>query len=221
MSEPYTPSVRTRVVREAHRRVYDRETVYRILDEGFICHVGFIVDQQPFVIPTGYGRAGDNLYIHGSAASRMLRRIDQGISVCVTVTLLDGLVLARSIFNQSMNYRSVVVLGTAVAVQNPTEKLEALRALSEHILPGRWNDSRKPNEKELKATLVLRLPITEFSAKVRQGPPIDDEEDYSFPTWAGVVPLHLVTGAPIPDERTDRDREVPEYAQRYSRKRSL
>ncbi len=221
MSEPYTPSVRTRVVREAHRGVYDRETVYRILDEGFICHVGFIVDQQPFVIPTGYGRAGDNLYIHGSAASRMLRRIDQGISVCVTVTLLDGLVLARSIFNQSMNYRSVVVLGTAVAVQNPTEKLEALRALSEHILPGRWNDSRKPNEKELKATLVLRLPITEFSAKVRQGPPIDDEEDYSFPTWAGVVPLHLVTGAPIPDERTDRDREVPEYAQRYSRKRSL
>ena len=221
MSEPYTPSVRTRVVREAHRGVYDRETVYRILDEGFICHVGFIVDQQPFVIPTGYGRAGDNLYIHGSAASRMLRRIDQGISVCVTVTLLDGLVLARSIFNQSRNYRSVVVLGTAVAVQNPTEKLEALRALSEHILPGRWNDSRKPNEKELKATLVLRLPITEFSAKVRQGPPIDDEEDYSFPTWAGVVPLHLVTGAPIPDERTDRDREVPEYAQRYSRKRSL
>ena len=221
MSEPYTPSVRTRVVREAHRGVYDRETVYRILDEGFICHVGFIVDQQPFVIPTGYGRAGDNLYIHGSAASRMLRRIDQGISVCVTVTLLDGLVLARSIFNQSMNYRSVVVLGTAVAVQNPTEKLEALRALSEHILPGRWNDSRKPNEKELKATLVLRLPVTEFSAKVRQGPPIDDEEDYSFPTWAGVVPLHLVTGAPIPDERTDRDREVPEYAQRYSRKRSL
>jgi len=221
MSEPYTPSARTRVVREAHRGAYDRETVYRILDEGFICHVGFIVDQQPFVIPTGYGRAGDNLYIHGSAASRMLRRIDQGISVCVTVTLLDGLVLARSIFNQSMNYRSVVVLGTAVAVQNPTEKLEALRALSEHILPGRWNDSRKPNEKELKATLVLRLPITEFSAKVRQGPPIDDEEDYLFPTWAGVVPLHLVTGVPIPDERTDRDREVPEYAQRYSRKRSL
>jgi nitroimidazol reductase NimA-like FMN-containing flavoprotein (pyridoxamine 5'-phosphate oxidase superfamily) len=221
MSEPYTPSARTRVVREAHRGVYDRETVYRILDEGFICHVGFTADQQPFVIPTGYGRAGDNLYIHGSAASRMLRRIDQGISVCVTVTLLDGLVLARSIFNQSMNYRSVVVLGTAVAVQDPTEKLEALRALSEHILPGRWNDSRKPNEKELKATLVLRLPITEFSAKVRQGPPIDDEEDYSFPTWAGVVPLHVVAAAPIPDERTDRDREVPEYAQRYSRKRSL
>ena len=219
MPENLTPSARTRVVREPHRGVYDRATAYQILDEGFICHVGFIADGQPFVIPTGYGRAGDNLYIHGSAASRMLRNLDQGIAVCVTVTLLDGLVLARSIFNHSMNYRSVVVIGTAVAVQDPQEKLEALRALSEHILPGRWQESRQPNQQELKATLVMRLPITEFSAKVRQGPPIDDEEDYSFPTWAGVIPLEMVTGEPINDSRLEPGLEVPGYLRQYSRKR--
>jgi hypothetical protein len=218
MSQPYTPSARTRVVREAERGVYDRTVAYQILDEGFICHVGFVVDGQPFVIPTGYGRNDDNLYIHGSAASRMLRRIDQGVPVCVTVTLLDGLVLARSIFNHSMNYRSVVVLGTATAVEDREEKLAALRALSEHILPGRWAESRQPNEREIKATLVLRLPITEFSAKVRQGPPIDDEEDYAFPTWAGVIPLTMVPGAPINDPRLDPATSVPAYARSYSRK---
>jgi uncharacterized protein len=218
MSEPYTPTARTRVVREPDRAVYDRAAAYQILDEGFVCHVGFVVDGQPFVIPTGYGRAGDNLYIHGSAASRMLRRIDQGVPVCVTVTLLDGLVLARSIFNHSMNYRSLVVLGTAVAVEDPKEKLEALRLLSEHILPGRWAESRQPNEREIKATLVMRVPITEFSAKVRQGPPIDDEDDYGFPTWAGVIPLEMVAGTPINDPRLDRKTPVPGYAQGYSRK---
>jgi uncharacterized protein len=219
MPENYTPSARTRVVREPHRGIYDRATAYQILDEGFICHVGFIADGQPFVIPTGYGRAGDNLYIHGSAASRMLRNLDRGVAVCVTVTLLDGLVLARSIFNHSMNYRSVVVLGTAVAVNDPQEKLAALRALSEHILPGRWQESRQPNEQELKATLVMRLPITEFSAKVRTGPPIDDEADYSFPTWAGVIPLQTVAGQPIDDPRLEPRREVPGYLRQYSRKR--
>jgi nitroimidazol reductase NimA-like FMN-containing flavoprotein (pyridoxamine 5'-phosphate oxidase superfamily) len=218
MSQPYTPTARTRVVREPDRAVYDRTAAYQILDEGFICHVGFVVDGQPFVIPTGYGRAGDNLYIHGSAASRMLRRIDQGVPVCVTVTLLDGLVLARSIFNHSMNYRSVVVLGTAVAVEDPKEKLEALHLLSEHIVPGRWAESRQPNEREVKATLVMRVPITEFSAKVRQGPPIDDEEDYGFPTWAGVIPLQMVAGTPINDPRLDRKTPVPGYARGYSRK---
>src|SRR5690349_248665 len=182
MSESSLPTSRTRLVREPERGVYDRDAVYRIHDEGFICHVGFVVDGQPFVIPTGYGRSEDNLYIHGSAASRMLRNLDKGIPVCVTVTLLDGLVLARSIFNHSMNYRSVVVLGTAELVSDPAEKLAALRAVSEHILPGRWDEVRQPNETELKATSVLRLPINEFSAKVRQGPPLDDEEDYSFPT---------------------------------------
>lgn len=219
MSETHIPTPRTRLVREPQRAVYDRAASYQILDEGFICHVGFAVDGQPFVIPTGYGRVGDNLYIHGSAASRMLRRADEGVPVCVTVTLLDGLVLARSIFNHSMNYRSVVVLGTAVAVEDPTEKLEALRLLSEHILPGRWVESRLPNDKELKATLVLRLPINEFSAKVREGDVIDDEEDYSFPTWAGVIPLQMVAGKPINDSRLDPSCPVPAYAQHYSRKK--
>jgi nitroimidazol reductase NimA-like FMN-containing flavoprotein (pyridoxamine 5'-phosphate oxidase superfamily) len=219
MSNPRIPSARTRLVREADRAVYDRAAAYQILDEGFICQVGFVVDGQPFVIPTGYGRVGDNLYIHGSAASRMLRRVDEGVAVCLTVTLLDGLVLARSIFNHSMNYRSVVILGTANAVNDPAEKLEALRLLSEHILPGRWVESRQPNERELKATLVMRLPIEEFSAKVRQGPPIDDEEDYAFPTWAGVIPLVMVAGKPINDPRLDPGREVPAYAKHYSRKR--
>ena len=218
MPENYIPTARTRLVREPDRAVYDREAAYRILDEGFICHVGFVVEGQPFVIPTGYGRVGDDLYIHGSAASRMLRNLDQGVAVCVTVTLLEGLVLARSIFNHSMNYRSVVVLGTAVAVTEQAEKLEALRRLSEHILPGRWAESRQPNEKEIKATLVMRLPIAEFSAKVRQGPPIDDEEDYAFPTWAGVIPLEMVAGAPIDDPRLMAGQTVPEYARRYSRK---
>jgi nitroimidazol reductase NimA-like FMN-containing flavoprotein (pyridoxamine 5'-phosphate oxidase superfamily) len=219
MSQPYTPTPRTRLVREPQRAVYDRAAAYRILDEGFVCHVGFAVEGQPFVIPTSYGRLGDNLYIHGSAASRMLRNLDEGIAVCVTVMLLDGLVLARSIFNHSMNYRSVVVLGTAVAVKNEKEKLDALRALSEHILPGRWQESRQPNEKELKATLVMRLPITEFSAKVRQGEPIDDEEDYSFPTWAGVIPLEMVAGKAVDDPRLNGAHEVPKYARDYSRKR--
>jgi nitroimidazol reductase NimA-like FMN-containing flavoprotein (pyridoxamine 5'-phosphate oxidase superfamily) len=220
MSETNAPTTRTRVVREPDRGVYDREAVYRILDEAFNCHVGFIVDGQPFVIPTSYGRDRDNLYLHGSAASRMLRNLDKGIPVCVTVTLLDGLVLARSVFNHSMNYRSVVLLGTATQVDDPAEKLEALRRLSEHILPGRWAESRQPNERELKATFVLRLPIAEFSAKVRQGPPIDDEQDYAFRTWAGVIPLRTIAEAPIPDERCGTEIPVPVYAKKYSRKKS-
>ena len=156
------------------------------------------------------------LYIHGSAASRMLRNLDQGIPVCITVTLLDGLVLARSVFNHSMNYRSVVILGTATLVHDPAEKLAALRAISEHILPHRWDDSRQPNEKELKQTSVLRLPINEFSAKVRIGPPEDDVEDYAFPTWAGVIPLEMTPGKPIRDGRCEQ--ELPAYLKNYSRK---
>jgi nitroimidazol reductase NimA-like FMN-containing flavoprotein (pyridoxamine 5'-phosphate oxidase superfamily) len=219
MSETQMPSARTRVVREADRAVYDREAVYRILDEGFLCHAGFVVDGQPFVIPTSYGRKEASLYIHGSAASRMLRQMKDGVPVCITVTLLEGLVLARSIFNHSMNYRSVVVLGKATLVDEPGEKLEALRILSEHILPGRWADSRQPNERELKATSILRIPIEEFSAKVRQGPAIDDEEDYSFPTWAGVVPLTTVAGTPIDDARLLPGKEAPGYAKHYTRTR--
>jgi uncharacterized protein len=217
MSQPYTPSPRTRVVREAHRGVYDRETAYRILDEGFLCHVGFTADGQPFVIPTLYGRRDDQLFIHGSAASRMLKHMKESLPVCVTVTLVDGFVLARSIFNQSMNYRSVVVLGKATLVDDPEKKLEALHLLSEHIIPGRWADVRQPNERELKQTSVLRLPIEEFSSKVRTGPAIDDEEDYSFPTWAGVLPLEIKIGQPVPDEQLLQGQEVPEYVRNYSR----
>ena len=219
MSEPQIPTARTRVVREADRAVYDREAVYRILDEGFLCHVGFSVDGQPFVIPTSYGRKDASLYIHGSAASRMLRQTQkEGVPVCITVTLLDGLVLARSVFNHSMNYRSVVVLGKATLVDDPSEKLAALRVLSEHILPGRWDDSRGPSERELKATSVLRVPIDEFSAKVRVGPPIDDEEDYAFPTWAGVVPLEMKAGVPIDDARLLPGKSVPDYIANYTRR---
>lgn len=215
MSTHPMPTPRTRVVREPDRGVYDRDTLNHILDEAFLCHIGFAVDGQPYVIPTSYGRDGDVLYVHGSAASRMLRNLSQGIPVCITVTLLDGLVLARSVFNHSMNYRSVVILGTATLVDDPEEKLKALRALSEHILPHRWDDVRQPNEKELKATSVLRIPIQEFSAKVRTGPPIDDEPDYSFPTWAGVIPLDMRSGTPIRDGRCQR--ELPEYLRNYKR----
>jgi len=225
MSETQMPTPRTRVVREPHRAAYDRETVYQILDEGFLCHVGFAVDGQPFVIPTSYGRKDASLYIHGSAASRMLRQMqkqdgkNETVQVCITVTLLDGLVLARSVFNHSMNYRSVVILGKATLVDDPQEKLAALRTLSEHILPGRWDDSRQPNERELKQTSVLRVPIEEFSAKVRTGPAIDDEEDLTFPTWAGVLPLEMKAGAPVNDANLDPGREVPPYVTSYSRRR--
>ena len=219
MSDAQIPTTRTRVVREPQRAIYDREEVYRILDEAFLCHVGFAVEGQPFVIPTSFGRKDADLYIHGSAASRMLRQMTEGVPVCVTVTLLDGLVLARSIFNHSMNYRSVVILGKATLVDDPEEKLEGLRVLSDHILPGRWEDSRQPNEQELKATSLLRVPIEEFSAKVRTGPPIDDAEDMNFPTWAGVLPLEMKPSAPINDEQLDTKHSVPDYVSRYSRAR--
>jgi nitroimidazol reductase NimA-like FMN-containing flavoprotein (pyridoxamine 5'-phosphate oxidase superfamily) len=199
-------------VREPQRAVYDRELIYKILDEGFVCHVGFTADGQTFVIPTMYARVGDALYFHGSAASRMLRGVSTGLNVCITVTLADGLVLARSIFNHSMNYRSAVALGNASIVDEPEEKLDALRAFTEKILPGRWSDARQPNEKELKATSILRLPLTEISAKVRTGGVEDDAEDYALPVWAGVVPLRLVADAPLRDERCDPALPTPAYA---------
>jgi uncharacterized protein len=194
MSQPYTPTPRTRLVREADRAVYDREAAYRILDEGFLCHVGFVADGQPFVIPTSYGRKDDKPLYSRSAASRMLRQTERRCARLRHRNFARRLVLARSIFNHSMNYRSVVVLGKATLVDEPEEKLEALRLLSEHIIPGRWDDSRQPNERELKATSVLRLPIEEFSAKVRKGPVVDDEADYSlFQHGPGVVPLEMKT----------------------------
>ncbi|HLK04846.1 MAG TPA: pyridoxamine 5'-phosphate oxidase family protein [Candidatus Acidoferrum sp.] len=215
MSGSTAPTGRTCVVREPQRAVYDRSVIDAILDEAFVCHVGFTVDSQTFVIPTMFARVGDSIYFHGSAASRMLRNLSDGLSVCITVTLADGLILARSVFNHSMNYRSVVALGVAQLVDAPTEKLEALRAFTEKILPGRWNDARQPNEKELKATSILKLPLTEVSAKVRTGPVEDDLDDYALKVWAGIVPLRLVADAPIRDERCDPSLPVPAYAANF------
>ncbi|HET8636473.1 MAG TPA: pyridoxamine 5'-phosphate oxidase family protein [Acidobacteriaceae bacterium] len=212
-----TPTPRTRVNRLPKRGDYSRETIYSILDAAFLCHVGFVVEGQPYVIPTGYGRAGDTLYLHGSAASRMLRTLASGLDVCVTVTLLDGIVLARSAFHHSMNYRSVVMLGRATPVEDEAEKTEALRVISEQIVPGRWEHVRKPSEKELKATAVLALPITEASAKIRTGPPVDEEEDYALDVWAGVLPLSLRAGEPVPDPRLDGSKLVPAYVSGYQK----
>ncbi len=215
--EELTQTARTTLKRLPQRGAFDRASINQILDEGFICHVGFAVDGQPFVIPTGYARAGDRLLIHGSQASRMLRTVGQGIDVCLTVTLIDGLVLARSAFHHSMNYRSVVVFGRAVLVDEREEKLTALRALSDHMIPGRWDDVRKPSERELQLTTVLSLPLDEASAKVRAGPPLDDEEDYELPVWAGVIPLRMVANAPHPDPRLPVEIDPPPYALDYSR----
>jgi hypothetical protein len=215
--ENFPPSERTRVARLPDRGAYDRDTIHAILDEGLVCHVGFALDDQPYVIPTMYARIGDAIYFHGSAASRMLRNVSAGIKVCITVTLVDGMVLARSAFNHSMNYRSVVAIGTATMVESPEEKNDALRAFTEKVLAGRWEDARQPSEKELKATSVLRLPLTEVSAKMRSGPPKDDEPDYDWPVWAGVIPLRLTAEAPIRDPRCDSTIPVPGYAANYKR----
>jgi nitroimidazol reductase NimA-like FMN-containing flavoprotein (pyridoxamine 5'-phosphate oxidase superfamily) len=210
------PSRRTQVGRLPQRGDYSKATIHSILDAAFLCHVGFVVDGQPFVIPTGFGRKGDTLYIHGSAASRMLRNLEKGVPVCVTVTLLDGIVLARAAFHHSMNYRSVVMLGTAALVEDADAKNEALRIISDQIIPGRWNEARLPTAQELKATTVLAMPIDEASAKVRTGPPKDDEEDYGLDIWAGVLPLSVQPGVPVPDPRLKAGVEtVPEYVVKY------
>lgn len=208
---------RTQIKRLPQRGEYDRQTIYDILDEGLICQVGFVADGQPFVIPTAYGRVGDRLYIHGSPASRMLRTLKEGVEVCVTVTLLDGLVLARSAFHHSMNYRSVVVFGCATLVEEAKEKLEALKAFTEHVMRDRWAEVRPPTRQELAGTLVLALPLTEASAKVRSGAPVDDEADYSLPVWAGELPLRLTTLEPVADPRLATDTALPTHVQNYHR----
>ena len=213
----FAQTKRTTLKRLPKRGSYDHKTVYAILDEAFICHVGFVVDGQPFVIPTGFARVDDQLFIHGSQASRMLRTLAGGLDVCVTVTLIDGLVLARSAFHHSINYRSVVILGRASLVEDPETKSSALLAFSEHVVPGRWQDVREPTEQELKATTVLSLPLVEVSAKIRTGPPLDDEEDYGLNVWAGVVPLQLVAKAPIDDPRLADGLNPPSYAVNYRR----
>ena len=209
------PTKRTELRRLPNRGLHDAETIHAILDAAFLAHVGFNVDGQPFVIPTLFGREGEKLYLHGSAASRMLRNLQTGVPACVTVTLVDGLVLARSAFHHSMNYRSVVAFGTARQIEDATQKTRALNIISEHLLEGRWDDVRNPTDKELKATSVLEFPIEEASAKVRQGPPADDEEDYGLPVWAGVLPLHLKAKTPISDPRLEDGIEVPQYVLRF------
>ncbi len=208
---------RTQVKRLPDRGNYDRATIHQILDEALICHVGFIVNGQPFVIPTAYGRVGDRIYIHGSPASRMLRNLKEAIDVCVTVTLLDGLVLARSAFHHSMNYRSVVIFGKAEFVEDPADKLEALKAFTEHVVPGRWAEVRPIKPQEVAGTLVLSLPINEASAKIRTGPPKDDEEDYALPIWAGELPLRVMAIAPIADPKLPSEIELPVSVQNYAR----
>lgn len=210
-------TTKTQVKRAPKRGHYDFETVAKILDEGLVCHVGFVTDGQPFVIPTAYGRIDDKVYIHGAGASRMLKSLLTGIDVCFTVTLLDGLVLARSVYHHSMNYRSVVLFGKAEQVIDPAEKIIALKAFTEHVMQGRWEDVRGPNEAELAETLVLSLPITEASAKIRTGPPIDAEADYDLPVWAGVLPFTMQVGRPVDDPRLSEGVEVPENVRDYVR----
>lgn len=211
------PTEHTTIRRGSALGVYDQDVIRDILDEALICHVGFVDDGQPFVIPTIPFRIEDRLYLHGSKASRMLRCLASGAPACVTVTLLDGLVLARSVFHHSMNYRSVVVLGVAEVLSDEQSRIEALEALTEKVLPGRWDDARRPNEKELASTLVVSLPINEASAKIRTGPPTDDESDYGLPVWAGVIPLSLEAGDPIPDPKLRGGVSTPSYARAYHR----
>lgn len=211
-------SERTRVKRMPPRAVYDRPAIDAILAEGLICHVGFVAEGHPYVIPTIYAPMGERLLIHGSAASRTLRAARGGISLCVTITLLDGIVLARSAYHHSMNYRSVMIFGVASEIAEREEKLAAMRALVEHVAAGRWADVRPPSEDELRATMVLSLPIDEVSAKVRSGPPVDDEDDYVMRVWAGVLPLILDARGAIADPRMPPDIAIPEYARSYRRR---
>ncbi len=218
MSELLKTTEKTKLKRLPKRGNFERETVYQILDEGFVCHIGFTVDEQPFAIPTGYARIEDNLFIHGSAASRMMRAMAWEKEVCVTVTLVDGLVLARSAFHHSMNYRSVVIFGKAKVVGDEAEKFNALKAFTEHIVPNRWTEIRPPTANELKATTVLSLPITEASAKIRAGNPVDEEEDYAMNVWAGVIPLKMWAGKPIADDKLNDGISIPSYVSNYKRK---
>jgi len=219
MNEYIEQTKRTKLKRIPKRGNFERAAIYKILDEAFICHVGFAVNNQPFVIPTSFARIGDRLVIHGSAASRMMRELKAEIDVCVTVTLVDALVLARSAFHHSMNYRSVVVFGKAKIIEGEREKYAALKAFTEHIVPHRWAEIRPPSKNELKGTTVLSLELSEASAKIRAGGPVDDEEDYELDVWAGVLPLELKIGAPVADERLRTGVEVPPNVLNYTRKR--
>lgn len=218
MSE-FAITERSRVRRVPKRGQYDKETIYRILDEGLVCHVGLVEDAQPFVIPMNYARQGDTVILHGAPASRLLKYVQAGHPVCVTVTLLDGLVLARSAYHHSMNYRSVVVFGRGRLIEGEREKLAALKSLTEHILRGRWQDARQPNHQELDATVVVSIAVESASAKVRTGPPVDDEADYELPVWAGVLPIRQQALAPVNDPRLRKDIPIPSAVADYRRTR--
>ncbi len=211
---------KNRINRLPKRGHYDRETIYRILDEALICHVGFVEKRQPFVIPINFARIEDTIVLHGAKASRLLKHISARHPVCVTATIVDGLVLARSVFHHSVNYRSVVLFGKGRPVEDEQEKLAALKAVTEHLIPGRWEEARLPNHKEMNATRVVSIKIGEASAKLRIGPPIDEQEDYILPVWAGVLPLEEKTLRPIRDELLLNDISLPEYIAQYSRKRA-
>ncbi len=204
-----------RVVRVPNRGAYDKEMIYQIIDDAMICHVGLIQDGKPVVIPTLHARDGDNVLLHGATTSRLLKYAQSGQDICVTITLVDGLVLARSVMHHSMNYRSVVVFGKGYLVSDPDEKLAAMKAFTERLIPGRWADARQPNEKEMKATSIVAIPMTSASAKVRTGGPVDDEEDYSLPIWAGVLPMKENMIDPIDDDRLIEGVGVPEYVSKY------
>jgi len=214
----FSKTDQNRIKRKPKRGFYDRETIYQILDEALICHVGFVENKQPYVIPVNFARVEDTIVLHGAKASRLLKHIGAGHSVCVEVTLVDGLVLARSVFNHSINYRSVVLFGSGRTIEEDQEKLEALEAITEHIIPGRWREARLPNRKEMKATGVVSIKIDQASAKVRSGPPGDDEADYILPIWAGVLPIQEVSLSPVRDELMAQDIVLPEYIMNYSRK---
>jgi uncharacterized protein len=215
----YTKTDKNTIKRLPKRGHYDRQTIYQILDEALICHVGFTVDGQPYVIPINFARIDDTVVLHGAKASRLLKHVEAGHPICVEATIVDGLVLARSVFHHSVNYRSVVVFGTGRLVTDAQEKLAALEAVTEHLIPGRWQEARLPNHKELNATSVVSIRIDEASAKVRVGPPVDEEEDYTLPVWAGILPLQETPLAPLRDELQSEEVPLPEYVAGYSRRR--
>jgi nitroimidazol reductase NimA-like FMN-containing flavoprotein (pyridoxamine 5'-phosphate oxidase superfamily) len=216
----FAKTAKNSIKRLPKRGHYDRQTIYRILDEALICHVGFVEGGQPYVIPINFARVDDSIILHGAKASRLLKHIEAGHPVCVEATIVDGLVLARSVFHHSVNYRSVVLFGAGRLVTDEQEKLAALEAVTEHLIPGRWREARLPNPKELNATSVVSIRIEDASAKVRVGPPVDEEEDYALPVWAGVLPFQEKTLPPIRDELQTQDAPLPEYISGYSRRRA-
>lgn len=215
---------RTKIKTNAIRAVYDIESIIKIIDESFLCHIGFAIENQPFVIPVCYGRENDKIFFHGAKGSRMFHALRTGKEICVTISIVDGIVLARSAFNHTINYRSVVIFGKARELIDPAEKTNALNIITEHIIPGRWSDVRKPTDKELNATSLFSLEINEASAKVRTGPPLDDEDDLKLDVWAGVLPLKMVDEEPVKDdsikEITNNDSDIPEYIRNYRKPES-